>query len=58
MCNLRVLPVPADETEALTTCMLVQGGWAFLIGSYLQLLECINKHPTSMGMSNPKPISG
>ena len=23
------------------------GAWAFLIGSYLQLLEALNKHPMS-----------
>ena len=24
-----------------------RGAWAFLIGSYLQLLETLNKHPTA-----------
>mmetsp|Transcript_21318 Transcript_21318/g.64142 ORF Transcript_21318/g.64142 Transcript_21318/m.64142 type:complete len:390 (+) Transcript_21318:300-1469(+) len=29
------------------------GGWAFLIGSYMQLLECLNKHPTTSGEKMP-----
>ncbi len=24
------------------------GAWAFLLGSYLQLLEALNKHPLSL----------
>ena len=31
------------------TAMPTQGAWAFLIGSYFQLLECLNKRPTSLG---------
>jgi hypothetical protein len=27
----------------------VQGAWAFLIGSYFQLLEALNKQPTKVG---------
>ena len=28
----------------MLTCVL-RGSWAFLIGSYLQLYESLNKHP-------------
>ncbi len=31
----------------LSTALTCAGAWAFLIGSYLQLLETLNKHPVS-----------
>lgn len=31
------------------------GGWAFLIGSYFQLLECLNRHPEPVGKKPKHP---
>lgn len=34
--------------------LFAQGGWAFLIGSYFQLLEALNKHPHDIGQNRTK----
>jgi len=42
-------PCTSNETicSPLSTALTCAGAWAFLIGSYLQLLETLNKHPVS-----------
>ena len=36
-----------QKLQPLSRLRMCAGAWAFLIGSYLQLLETLNKHPVS-----------
>jgi hypothetical protein len=38
--------------DAVEAVWLLQGAWAFLIGSYFQLLEALNKQPTKVGQES------
>lgn len=50
------LAAPRDVAQRWGTAFSTYwGGWGFLIGSYFQLLECLNKHPEPVGKKPAHP---